>query len=66
MERNVSGGGSKVPVIVAAAVALTGLTALVAGCLGQSLSLGFQKLVESLLRTATDQFFDLTLDYFFI
>ena len=31
MERDVSGGGGKVPVIVAAVVALTGLIALVTG-----------------------------------
>ena len=34
MERDVSGGGGKVPVIVAAAVALAGLIALVPGRLG--------------------------------
>ena len=35
VERNITGSGSKVAVIVAAAVALTGLAALIAGGLGQ-------------------------------
>lgn len=39
MERYVSGGSGKVPVVVAAAVALAGLIALVAGRLGQFLRL---------------------------
>ena len=39
VERNVTGGCGKVPVVVAAAVALTGLAALVARRLRQGLSL---------------------------
>ena len=49
-----------------AAVALTDLTALVAGCLGQFLSLRFQKLIEGFLHAAADQLFDLPLDYFLV
>lgn len=63
MERDISGGGGKVPVIVAAAVALAGLAALIAGCLGQFLGL---LLVQRLFHAATDQFPDLTLDYFLV
>ena len=37
MECDISGGRNKVPVVVAAAVALAGLIALVAGSLGQLL-----------------------------
>ena len=39
MERDVAGGRGKVPVVVTAAVALTGLAALVAGRLRQGLRL---------------------------
>lgn len=56
MERHISGGGGKVAVIVTAAVALTGLTALVASRMGKLLSLGLQQLVEGLLYAASDQF----------
>ena len=45
MERHVSGGGGQVSVIMAAAVALTGFAALVAGSLGEFLSLRLQKFV---------------------
>ncbi len=38
MQRNISGGCGEIPVIMAAAVALTGLAALVAGRLGQLLA----------------------------
>ena len=48
MERHVSGGRGKVPVIVPAAVALAGLIALVAGSLGQFLCILLQKLVQRL------------------
>ena len=41
MERNVAGGRGEIPVIVAAAVALTGLAALVARRLRQGLRLLF-------------------------
>ena len=64
MQGNIPGGGGKLSVIMAAAVALTGLAALVAGSLGQFLRLCVQKLVECLLHAATDQFLDLPLDYF--
>ena len=56
MERDVAGSGGNVAVIVAAAVALTGLAALVAGSLRQSLRLLLQRLVQSFLHAATDQF----------
>ena len=46
MERDVAGGGGKVAVIVAAAVALAGLAALVAGRLRQRLRLLFQQLIQ--------------------
>ena len=66
MERDVAGGGGKVAVIVAAAVALTGLAALVAGRLCQGLRLLFQQLVQGFLHAAPDQFLDLPLDYFLV
>ena len=66
MERDVSGGGGKVPVIVAAAVALAGLIALVTSSLGQLLRLLLQQFVQRLFYAASDQFFDLPLDYFLV
>ena len=66
MERYVSGGGGKIPVIVAAAVALAGFIALVAGGLGQLLWFLLQQLVLRFFHAATDQFLDLTLDYFLV
>ena len=48
---------------MAAAVALAGLAALVAGGLRQRLRLLFQQLVQRFLHAAADQFLDLTLDY---
>ena len=66
MERDVAGSGSKVAVIVAAAVALTGLAALIAGRLRQGLRLLLQQLVQRLFHAAADQFLDLTLDNFLI
>ena len=66
MERDVAGGCGEIPVIVAAAVALTGLAALIAGGLRQRLRLLFQQLVQGLLHAAADQFLDLPLDYFLI
>ena len=54
MERHIPGGGGKLSVIMTAAVALAGLAALVAGCLGEFFRFGFQKLVERLLHTAAD------------
>ena len=66
MERDVSGGSGKVPVIVAAAVALTGLAALVTGRLRQRLRLLLQQLVQGFFYAAADQFLDLTLDNFIV
>ena len=66
MERNVTGGRGKVPVVVTAAVALTGLAALVAGRLRQRLRLLFQQLVQRLFHAAADQFLELPLDNFLI
>ena len=66
MERNVAGGRGKVPVVVTAAVALTGLAALVAGRLRQGLCLLLQQLVQGFLHAAANQFLDLALDYFLV
>ena len=66
MERNVTGGRGKISVIVAAAVALTGLAALVARRLRQGLRLLLQQLVQGFLHAAANQFLDLTLDYFLV
>ena len=66
MERDVAGGRGKVAVIVAAAVALTSLTALVAGGLCQGLRLLLQQLVQGFLHAAANQFLDLALDYFLV
>ena len=52
MERNVTGGRGEVPVVVTAAVALTGLAALIAGRLRQRLCLLFQQLVQRLFYTS--------------
>ena len=54
MERDVSGGGGKVPVVVAAAVALAGLIAFVAGSLGQLLCFLLQQLIQCFFDAATD------------
>ena len=61
MERNVTGGRGEVPVIAAAAIALTSLAALAAGRLRQGLCLFFQQLVQGFFRAASDQFLDLPL-----
>jgi hypothetical protein len=66
MECDISRGSSEVPVIVTAAIALTGLTALITGSLCQLLCLSLQQFVQGLFDTATNQFFDLTLDYFLV
>ena len=66
VERDVTGGGGEAAVIVAAAVALTGLAALIAGRLRQGLCLLFQQLVQGFLHTASDQFFELPLDNFLV
>ena len=54
MERNVTGGRGKVPVVVTAAVALTGLAALIAGRLRQRLRLLLQQLVQGFIHAAAD------------
>ena len=51
---------------MAAAVALAGLIALVAGSLGQFLGLLLQQFIQRFFYAATDQFFKLTLDYFLV
>ena len=61
MECDISGSGGKVPVIVAATVATTGLVALVAGSLGQHRSLLLQQLIQRFFHAAPDQFFQLPL-----
>ena len=66
MERDIAGGRGEVPVIVTAAITLTGLAALAAGRLRQGLCLLFQQLVQGFLHAASDQFLDLLLDYFLI
>ena len=66
MERNVAGGRGEIPVVVTAAVALTGLAALIAGRLRQRLRLLFQQLVQGFFYTAANQFLDLALDNFLI
>ena len=66
MERDISGGGGKVPVIVSAAVALAGLIALVAGSLGQLLCLLLQQFIQRFFYTAANQFLKLALDYFLV
>ena len=66
MERNVTGGRGKVPVVVTAAVALTGLAALIASRLRQGLRLLLQQLVQGFLHAAANQFLDLALDYFLV
>ena len=62
MERDIAGGRGEVPVIAAAAAALTGLAALAAGRLRQGLCLFFQQLVQGFFHAAADQFPDLPLD----
>ena len=66
MERDVTGCRGEVAVIMAAAVALTGLAALVAGSLCQGLRLFSQQFVQGFLHAAADQFLDLPLDNFLI
>ena len=66
MERDVTGGRGEIAVIVTAAVALTGLAALVAGRLRQGLRLLLQQLVQGFLHATADQFLDLALDYFLV
>lgn len=63
LEGDISGSGGEIAVVVAAAIPLSLLIALVPGCLGQLLRLGFQQLVERFLYAAANQFFKFTLDY---
>ena len=66
MERDISGGSGKIPVIVAAAVALASLISLIPGCLREFLCLLLQQLIQRFFHTAADQFLDLTLDNFLV
>ena len=66
MERDIAGSGGKAAVIVTAAVALTGLAALIAGGLRQRLRLLLQQLDQGFLYTSSNQFLDLTLDNFLV
>ena len=66
MERDVAGGCGEIPIIVAAAVALTDLAALVARRLRQRLCLLLQQLVQGFFHAAANQFLDLPLDNFLI
>ena len=66
MQRDIAGDRGKVSVIMTAAVALTGLVALIPGYLGQLLGFRLQQLVECFFHTPADQFFDLDLDYFLV
>ena len=54
VERDIAGGRGETAVIVTAAVALTGLAALVAGGLRQRLRLLFQQLVQRLFYTSSN------------
>ena len=54
MERDVAGGRGEIPVVVTAAVALTGLAALIAGRLRQRLRLLFQQLVQGFFYTSSN------------
>ena len=66
MERHIPVGGGEISVIVTAAVALTGLAALVPGSLGEFFCFGFQQFVECLLHAAADQLLNLPLEYFLV
>ena len=66
MERDISGGSGKIPVIVAAAVPLASLISLIAGCLREFLCLLLQQLIQCFFHTAADQFLELTLDNFLV
>ena len=54
MERDVAGGCGEIAVIVTAAVALTGLAALIAGGLRQRLRLLFQQFVQGFFYTSSN------------
>lgn len=61
-----SGCGGKVPVIMAAAVPLTGFIRLVPGGLGQFLRFPLQQLIQRLFHTPSNHPLQLTLEYFFV
>lgn len=61
LQGNISGSGGEVAAVVATAVALALFIALVPGSLGQLVGLCLQQLIERLLYTVPDQFFDLVL-----
>ena len=63
MQCHVAGGRGQVPVVVAAAVALTGLVALVSCGLRQLLRFCLQQFVQRFLNAPAHQFLDLPLDY---
>lgn len=63
LEGDISGSGGEIAVVVAAAIPLPLLIALVPGCLGQLLRLGFQQLVERFFHAASHKFLKFTLDY---
>ena len=54
MERDVTGGGGEVAVIVTAAIALTSLITLIARSLRQRLCLIFKKLIQRLFYTSSN------------
>ena len=54
MECDVTGGRGEAAVVVTAAVALTGLAALIAGGLRQGLRLLLQQLVQGFLYTSSN------------
>ena len=66
MERDVAGCSGKIPVIVAAAVALTRLISFIPGCLREFLCLLLQQLIQCFFHTAADQFLELTLGNFLV
>ena len=66
LQGNVPGSGGEVAAVVAASVPLARPITLVPGRLRQLLCLGLQQLVEGFLYAASNQFFDLTLDYFLV
>ena len=59
LESDVPGASGEAAAVVAAAVALAGLAALIAGCLGQLFRFCIQKLIQSFLDASPDQFLDL-------
>ena len=66
MQRDVSGGCGKISVLVTAAAALTSFAALVTGDLCQLVCFFLQQFIARFFCAASDQFFDLTLDYFLV